>query len=218
MPCPPEPPPGAAIARQVQARGIQDRRVLKAIALFDRERFVPASQRHRAGDDDALPIGCRQTISQPFIVAAMTEALDLTGRDRILEIGTGSGYQTAILAVLAAEVFTIDRLDLLSLRARSLLDRHGLTNIHYRIGDGTLGWPEAAPFDRILITAAAPCLPPTLFDHLAEGGRLIAPIGPEESQSLVTIRKVQGEPVEHELMSCRFVKLIGEEGWPDEEE
>ncbi len=217
MPCPPEPPPGAAIARQVQARGISNRRVLKAIAQFDRERFVPVPQRHRAEDDTAVPIGCRQTISQPFIVGVMTEALELTGRERVLEIGTGSGYQTAILAVLAAEVFTIERLDLLSLRSRSLLDRYGLTNIHFRIGDGSLGWPDAAPFDRIVVTAAAPALPPALFDQLAEGGRLVAPIGPEESQALLVVRKVEGQPVERELMSCRFVKLIGEGGWEDDE-
>lgn len=216
MPCPPEPPPGAAIARQVQERGIRDRRVLKAIAQLDRERFVPPEQRHRAEADAALPIGLEQTISQPYMVAAMTEALELSGRERVLEIGTGSGYQTAILASLAAEVFTVERLDLLSLRARSLLDRHGLTNVHYRIGDGTLGWPEHAPFDRVLVTAGSPGLPPALFEQLAEGGLLVAPIGPEEGQALVAVRKVQGRPVSRELMSCRFVKLIGEGGWPDE--
>jgi len=156
MPCPPEPPPGAAIACQVQARGIRDRRVLRAIGLFDRERFVPPEQRPRAGHDSALPIGFEQTISQPYIVAAMTEALQLVGRERILEVGTGSGYQTAILAALAGEVFTIERLPTLSLRARGLLDGLGIANVRYRIGDGSLGWPEEAPFDRILIAAGSP--------------------------------------------------------------
>jgi protein-L-isoaspartate(D-aspartate) O-methyltransferase len=216
MPCPPEPPPGAAIARQVQARGIRDRRVLRAIGLFDRERFVPPEQRPRAGHDSALPIGFEQTISQPYIVAAMTEALELVGRERILEVGTGSGYQTAILAALAGEVFTIERLPTLSLRARGLLDGLGIANVRYRIGDGSLGWPEEAPFDRILIAAGSPDVPPALFDQLAEGGRLVAPVGPEEEQSLVVVEKRQGRPVERTLMPCRFVKLIGEGGWPEE--
>ncbi len=216
MPCPPEPPPGAAIARQVQAKGITDRRVLKAMAQFDRERFVPPRQRHRAGDDSALPIGLDQTISQPYMVAAMTQELGLTGTERVLEIGTGSGYQTAILASLAAEVDTVERLPILSLRARGLLDGLGITNVHFRIGDGTLGWPEKAPFERILVTAGAPDLPPDLFEQLAEGGLLIAPIGPEDGQKLVAIRKQKGRPVARSLMACRFVKLIGDGGWADE--
>lgn len=217
MPCPPEPPPGAAIARQVQARGIADRRVLRAIGLFDRERFVPPEQRPRAEDDSALPIGFEQTISQPYMVAAMSEALGLSGRERVLEIGTGSGYQTAILAALAGEVFTVERLPTLSLRARSVLDRLGIANVRYLIGDGTLGWPAEAPFDRILVTAGAPAVPLALFDQLAEGGRLVGPVGPESGQDLISLEKRQGRPVERILMPCRFVKLIGEGGWPEEE-
>src|SRR5262249_8811252 len=137
----------------------------------------------------------------------------LRGNERVLEIGTGSGYQTAVLSQLAAEVFTVERLATLSLRARSILDGLRRTNVRYRIGDGTLGWPEEAPFDRILITAAAPDFPATLFDQLAEGGLLLAPVGEITGQELTLIRKQNGAPVAKRLMPCRFVKLIGKEGW-----
>lgn len=213
MPCPPEPPPGAILARRLQARGIKDRRLLRAVGRLARERFLPPEGRDLADADRALPIGLEQTISQPYMVAVMTQELALAGPERVLEVGTGSGYQAAILAQLAAEVYTIERLATLSLRARGLLDGLGFENVRYRIGDGTLGWPEEAPFDRIIVTAGAPAFPATLFEQLAEGGRLVAPIGPEEDQALTLIEKQDGRPVERALMSCRFVKLIGREGW-----
>ncbi len=212
MPSPRE-SPGEEIARQVREKGIRDPRVLGAMARLPRARFVPPETRDLAGEDRAVEIGLEQTISQPFIVAAMTIELALTGAERVLEIGTGSGYQAAVLALLAEEVFTVERFAELSLRARGVLDGLGLENIRYRIGDGTLGWPEEAPFDRIIVTAAAPSLPPSLFEQLAEGGRIVAPIGDDELQQLTVVRKVKGQPRSREVMSCRFVKLVGEEGW-----
>ncbi len=209
----PDPLPGAAIVRQVRARGIHDPRVLSALGRLSRAYFVPPEMRREAHADKALHIGLQQTISQPFMVAVMTLELALTGTERVLEIGTGSGYQTAVLSDLAAEVFTIERLETLSLRARGLLDGLGRTNIHFRVGDGSLGWPEEMPFDRILVTAGAPQFPTTLFGQLAEGGLLVAPLGPEESQELTVIRKQQGEPSLRAVTPCRFVKLIGAEGW-----
>src|SRR4051794_13025511 len=148
--------PGAAIARQVQKRGIRDPRILDAFARISRARFLPPLERPHAHDDRAVPIGLEQTISQPFIVAVMTHELALCGSERVLEIGTGSGYQTALLSELAGQVYTVERLATLSLRARSILDGLGRTNIRFKIGDGTLGWPEEAPFDRVIVTAAAP--------------------------------------------------------------
>ena len=208
--------PGAAIVRQVRDRGVHDARVLSALARHSRARFLPPDVRAHAQADRAVAIGLEQTMSQPFMVAVMTQELSLTGEQRVLEIGTGSGYQTAVLSDLAAEVFTIERHATLSLRARGLLDGLGRTNIRYRIGDGTLGWPEEAPFDRILVTAGAPGLPATLFDQLVEGGLLIAPLGPDDGQELTVVRKQAGEPVSRAVLSCRFVKLIGAEGWDED--
>ncbi|HWE37661.1 MAG TPA: protein-L-isoaspartate(D-aspartate) O-methyltransferase [Isosphaeraceae bacterium] len=215
MPGPPDRAPGEPIARQVRARGIDDPRVLDALRRIPRERFVPPSERSHAHDDRAVPIGLDQTISQPFMVAVMTRELMLTGRERVLEIGTGSGYQTAVLSLLSKDVFTIERLATLSLRARGLLDGLGLTNIRFRIGDGTLGWPEAAPFDRVLVTAGAPTLPRPLFDQLADGGLIVAPLGHHDQQQLHVIRKSHGLADDRALFPCRFVKLIGEEGWSE---
>jgi protein-L-isoaspartate(D-aspartate) O-methyltransferase len=212
----PDPRPGAAIAHQVRQRGIKDPRILTALARLSRGRFMPPEARSQALADRAVPIGLEQTISQPFMVAVMTLELALTGTERVLEIGTGSGYQTAVLSDLAAEVFTIERLATLSLRARGLLDGLGRMNIRYRIGDGTLGWPEEAPFDRILITAGAPAVPPPLFDQLAEGGLLVAPLGDESVQELTQVRKHKGEMIRRKIMPCCFVKLIGAEGWDEE--
>ena len=195
IPNPPDHLPGAEIVRQVREHGIDDPRVLDALARISRARFMPPEERSHADDDRAVPIGLDQTISQPFMVAAMTQELALEGTERVLEIGTGSGYQTAVLSALAAEVFTIERLATLSLRARAILDGLGRMNIHYRIGDGTLGWPEEAPFDRILVTAGAPGFPSTLFDQLAEQGILIVPLGEEDAQELTLIRKHLGQPV-----------------------
>jgi protein-L-isoaspartate(D-aspartate) O-methyltransferase len=208
--------PGAAIVRQVRAHGIDDARVLDALARLPRTRFIPPEERPHAAEDRALPIGLDQTISQPLMVAVMTAELELEGRERVLEIGTGSGYQAAVLGLLAAEVYTIERHAQLSLRARGVLDGLGLTNLHYRIGDGTLGWPEEAPFDRILVTAGAPGFPSALFAQLREGGILVGPIGSSIDQDLVQYRKIDGQPVPRTIMSCRFVKLIGAEGWDED--
>jgi len=201
---------------QVRKRGIDDPRILDAMARVDRRRFLPPDDRGEAQDDRALPIGCDQTISQPFMVAAMTNELSLSGAERVLEIGTGSGYQAAVLSVLAAEVFTVERHATLSLRARGILDGLGRTNVRYLVGDGTLGWPEHAPFDRVLVTAAAPSVPPSLFAQLSEGGILVAPVGDLEGQELHVVGKRDGRPVVRTLIPCRFVKLIGEEGWGED--
>lgn len=211
-----DPYPGAAIALQVRERGIEDPRVLEAMARISRRRFLPPDERRYALADRAIPIGEDQTISQPFMVAVMTLELALTGTERVLEIGTGSGYQTAVLSIMASEIYTVERLKRLSLRARSILDGLGRTNIHYRIGDGTLGWPAEAPFDRIIVTAGAPGFPSALFDQLTEGGILVAPVGNESSQDLTIVRKQGGEPITRSIMPCRFVKLIGAEGWADQ--
>jgi protein-L-isoaspartate(D-aspartate) O-methyltransferase len=211
----PEPAPGAAIARQVREQGIRDPRVLEALSHVSRAKFMTPETRRLAQADRAVPIGCDQTISQPLMVAVMTLELALTGTERVLEIGTGSGYQTAILSELAESVFTVERHATLSLRARGILDGLGRTNIRFRTGDGTLGWPEEAPFDRILVTAGAPALPAPLFDQLAEGGLLVLPLGDEQSQELTVVIKRDGQPVRRRIMGCRFVKLIGSEGWQE---
>ncbi len=213
MPNPPEPSPGAAILRQLRQKGIRDPRVLEAMGRVPRPRFVPPESRDQALDDRAVTIGCEQTISQPFIVAVMTVELALTGVERVLEIGTGSGYQTAVLARLAREVYTVERHATLSLRARAVLDGLGFENVHYRTGDGTLGWRDAAPFDRAVITAAAPKVPEPVFSQLVEGGLMVLPLGNEESQRITVVRKSEGRPVFHQGISCRFVPLIGREGW-----
>jgi len=208
-----DPPPGAAIVRQVSARGVRDPRVLGALGRVPRAWFLPPEQRPFADADRAIPIGLEQTVSQPYMVAVMTVELALSGPERVLEIGTGSGYQTAVLAALAARVFTVERLGTLSLRARGRLDGLGLTNVRYRTGDGSLGWPEEAPFDRVLVTAGAPVFPDSLFAQLTEGGILVAPVGGDEGQTLTVIRKEAGRPVSRSLMACRFVRMIGAEGW-----
>ncbi|WP_435010534.1 protein-L-isoaspartate(D-aspartate) O-methyltransferase [Tundrisphaera lichenicola] len=206
----------ASIVRQVRAKGIRDRRVLEALGKVPRPRFVPPDTRKLACEDRAVEIGLDQTISQPFMVAVMTLELGLTGSESVLEIGTGSGYQTAVLAHLAREVFTVERHGELSLRARGVLDGLGLENIHYRIGDGTLGWTEMAPFDRILITAGAPELPTSLFQQLNEGGILVAPLGDDRLQQLTVVRKIGGIAKLRTVLPCHFVKLIGQEGWGEE--
>jgi protein-L-isoaspartate(D-aspartate) O-methyltransferase len=212
---PPDSTPDAAIVRQIRSKGVRDPRVLDAISRVPRPRFIPPETRDQAAEDRAVGIGCDQTISQPFMVAVMTVELALTGTERVLEIGTGSGYQAAVLARLAAEVYTVERHRLLSLRARGVLDGLGLTNVHYRVGDGTLGWPAAAPFDRAIITAAAPKVPGPIFDQLVEGGLLVLPLGDEQSQRLTVVRKREGRAVFHEGIACRFVPLIGEQGWKE---
>jgi protein-L-isoaspartate(D-aspartate) O-methyltransferase len=202
------------LRRQLRSRGIVDPRVLRAMEKIPRERFVPPESIAEAYADRALGIGCGQTISQPYMVALMTEALELEGSETVLEIGTGCGYQTAVLAELAREVLSIERLAPLAEQAQKTLNELGYRQVRIRTGDGTLGWPERAPFSRIIVTAMACECPPALFEQLAEGGILVIPLGDRESQILEAIRKVDGRPQSTALSGCRFVPLIGEQGWP----
>jgi protein-L-isoaspartate(D-aspartate) O-methyltransferase len=202
------------LAQRLAAHGIRDSAVLEAIARTPRHRFLPAARRDEAYLDVALGIGCGQTISQPYIVALMTEAAQLTGRETVLEIGTGSGYQAAILAQLAARVVTMERWPELSRSARHTLQALGFHNIEFVEGDGTLGWPAAAPYDAILVTAAAPRVPPALWGQLIDGGRLVIPVGSESGQELLQLTRHGAESVTRKLCDCRFVKLVGEQGWP----
>jgi protein-L-isoaspartate(D-aspartate) O-methyltransferase len=199
---------------QLVARGIRSKRVLDAIARVPRERFVPAALEAVAYSDRALPIACGQTISQPFIVALMSESLELSGTERVLEIGTGSGYQTAVLAQLSQWVTTVERHAELSHSAAERLKSLGYQNITYVIGDGSLGWPPNAPYDRVLVAAAAPRIVGLLFEQLTEGGILVAPVGQSKRQTLVQIRKIAGQPVMQSLGGCRFVPLVSKEEKP----
>jgi protein-L-isoaspartate(D-aspartate) O-methyltransferase len=201
-----------ALARQLLAMGIRDARVLAAFEQVPRQLFVPPELRADAEADRPLPIGCGQTISQPYVVAAMTAAAELRGGERVLEVGTGSGYQTAVLALLAAEVFSIEIVTELAERAAGvLLETLALQNVRLRVGDGRTGWPEAAPFDAILVTAAPRSVPPALVAQLAPGGRLVLPVGPDpESQRLLLVRRgSDGVTTSTDLMGVRFVPLIG---------
>lgn len=202
------------IQQQVIERGIRDERVLTALRSISRDKFFPAGSKDEAFADRAAPIGLGQTISQPYMVALMTQRLNIQPQGKVLEIGTGSGYQTAILARLAGEVFTIERLKpLLDVAWERLMDLN-LRNIHFRHGDGTRGWSEAAPFDRILITAGAPRIPDRLLlEQLKDGGIAILPIGPGEEQMLVEVRRDGGRLASKNICPCRFVRLIGEQGW-----
>lgn len=197
------------VQHHLKDRGLRDPRVLSAMERVSRERFVLPQHADRSYADEALPIACRQTISQPYMVALMTEALDLTGSERVLEIGTGSGYQTAVLAELTREVISIERHAALSLAAREVLDALNYGNVEYMIGDGTLGHAARAPYDRIMITAATATVPQSLWDQLAEGGILVAPIGPQDVQTLQVIRKIEGAASPQSLTACRFVPLVG---------
>ena len=198
----------AMVKHQLRSHGIRDERVLAAMGKVPREAFVPVDLAGEAYFDCALPIDCEQTISQPAIVAMMTEALQLTGAERVLEIGTGSGYQAAVLAELAAAVYSIERHAELSRQAGERLKILGYDNVFLKVCDGTLGWPEEAPFDRIIVTAAAGECPPALWEQLAEGGVLVGPFGPEFEQELYEMHKVGGQPVSKILTGCRFVPLI----------
>ena len=198
------------IERDLVARGIRDRRVLEAMGAIERELFVPEKLRAFAYEDRPLPIGEGQTISQPYIVAYMTELLRLKGTERVLEIGTGSGYQTAVLAKLAQEVYSIEIIPRLSERAKIVLDRLGFDNVHLKVGDGFFGWEERSPFDAILVTAAAPTIPEALWHQLGEGGRLILPLGAEgQTQRLVRVSKSAGKQVVENLSAVVFVPLTG---------
>jgi protein-L-isoaspartate(D-aspartate) O-methyltransferase len=204
------------VETQIRARGVTDPRVLAAMAKVPRHLFIPKHLWDQAYSDYPLPIGEDQTISQPYIVALMTEALEISGPEKVLELGTGSGYQAAILAELAREVYTIERLPSLTRKAQQVLDFLGYTNVHMRVADGTLGWPEAAPFDAILVTAGAPQVPAPLVEQLAMGGRLVIPVGDRYTQTLTRVRRTP-EGLQHEYLGgCRFVKLIGKHGWQAE--
>ena len=201
------------VNQQIKARGVVDSRVLAAMRKVPRHLFIPPHLWDQAYNDYPLPIGEDQTISQPYIVALMTELLEIREMDRVLEVGTGSGYQAAILAELAAAVLSIDRVGGLAEQARQVLDSLGYTNVRIRVGDGTLGWPEEMPFDAIIVTAGAPKVPRPLTEQLALGGRLVIPVGDVWSQTLTCVRKTESGLKFEYHGGCRFVRLIGKYGW-----
>jgi len=202
---------------QVVARGVRDPRVIDAMLQVPRHKFVEEALESQAYQDAPLPIGERQTISQPYMVAVMSEALALDGTEKVLEVGTGSGYQAAVLALLADRVFSLERIPALARRARKALDSCGYSKVNIRLADGTLGWQEMAPFDAIVVTAGAPDVPRDYLDQLAVGGRLVIPVGDRMSQVLMRItRTTEHEFKEEQLLGCRFVPLVGNHGWRDE--
>ena len=206
------------VETQLKTRDIHDARVLKAMETVPRQLFVDEGLADQAYNDNPLPIDAHQTISQPYIVALMTQALELKSTDRVLEIGTGSGYQTAILASLAFRVFSVERVAKLATKARNILDELNFYNVAIRVGDGSYGWKEEAPFDAIIITAAVPNIPNNLEAQLTPGGRLVAPVGNREIQTLYKITRSLEDPkiiTKEDLGGCRFVSLIGESGWKD---
>ena len=205
------------VKTQLIPRGIKDERVLAAMRKVPRHLFIDKPMQHRAYDDSALPISEGQTISQPYMVAAMTELLELQGTEKVLEIGTGSGYQAAVLAELAKEVYTVERIAALAERAEGRYRELGYTNIHVRVADGTLGWPDASPFDRIIITAGTPKVPDPVLQQLADQGMLIAPVGDRFSQQIIKVRRIGDKVVEEYHTPCVFVPLIGEYGWKKED-
>ncbi len=199
----------------LKERGIRDERILSAFSKVDRALFVGEMDRHRAYEDRALPLTHRQTISQPYMVALCLEALDLKGGEKVLEIGTGSGYQTALLAELCADLWTVERIEFLATTAEDRLLDLGYKNIHFLLADGSLGWSEGAPYDRIIVSAACPSIPEALQAQLAEGGVLVAPVGSPENQDLITARKVNGKLQLHRGTPCVFVRMIGADGYTD---
>jgi protein-L-isoaspartate(D-aspartate) O-methyltransferase len=202
------------VERQLRGRGITDERVLAAMAEVPREAFVPARLRHRAYADAALPIAAGQTISQPWIVAAICQALELTGGERVLEVGTGSGYSACVLSLLAAEVISVERHQSLALQAREALSSLAVTNVELEIGDGSRGLPERAPFEAIAVHATAPAPPPALIAQLAEAGRLVIPIATDEDTDLLTLLRRHGAAAETTTIApCRFVPLLGDQGF-----
>jgi protein-L-isoaspartate(D-aspartate) O-methyltransferase len=201
------------VASQLRRRGIRDQRVLDAIERVPRHLFVPNEYRLQAYEDHPIPIGENQTISQPFIIAVSLEALALAGVESVLEVGTGSGYQTAVLALLARMVYSVERYPTLAQGAESLLAQLGFDNVRVVIGDGSHGLRDYAPFDAIVVSAAAPSLPKSLLEQLAEGGRLVIPVGPPHAQELQLVRKQEGRLAVEVLEGCRFVPLVGSEGY-----
>lgn len=201
------------VEKQFRRRGITDDRVIQAFLTVERHLFVEESLWDRAYDDSPLPIGKNQTISQPYIVALMTQALELRGDEKVLEIGTGSGYQAMILSLLAAQVFSVERHAELAQKARAVFESKSIHNIAIRIGDGTIGWKEFTPYQGIIVTAAAPKLPKSLFDQVSDGGKLVIPTGGEQTQTLYVYTKKGEEYEQKALCACSFVPLIGIEGW-----
>ncbi len=206
---------------QIRSRGVRDERVLRAMEKIPRHLFIDEGLIDQAYNDNPLPIGEKQTISQPYIVALMAEALKLKGREKVLELGTGSGYQAAILAELADRVFTVERIASLAQKARKLLESLNYYNVVIRVGDGTYGWREESPFDAIAVSAGSPSIPRMLVEQLAIGGRLVIPVGGRHSQSLIKLTRLSENPDDvkkEDLGGCRFVSLIGEHGWKVEQQ
>jgi protein-L-isoaspartate(D-aspartate) O-methyltransferase len=204
------------VEEQVVARGIKDARVIAAMRKIPRHLFVEEALQNQAYSDRPLPIGEKQTISQPYMVALMSEALQLTGKEKVLEIGSGSGYQTAILAEMARQVFSVERILSLTMKARMLLINLGYTNVEVKFSDGTEGWIGESPFDAIIVTAGSPDIPQPLVHQLAAGGRLVIPVGDESAQDLIRLTKTEEGIKREDLGGCRFVKLIGRHGWSEE--
>jgi protein-L-isoaspartate(D-aspartate) O-methyltransferase len=205
------------LVETLQSKGIRDLAVLRAFEMMPRHQFIPTGLRHRAYEDAPLPIGNGQTISQPWVHARYLELLHLTGKERVLEVGTGSGYQTVLLAHLTAQVFSIERIPALLQQAKENIQKAGVNNVSLLLGDGTIGWREYAPYDAILVGAGAPSIPQPLLDQLAEGGRLLIPIGDREEQKLVVAQRRNGAIEKHEESAMRFVPLIGHHGWGEQD-
>lgn len=203
------------VEEQIVGRGVVNERVLAVMRKVPRHEFLPEGIRAMAYQDSALPLGEGQTMSQPYMVAFMTEFMDLTGTERVLEIGTGSGYQAAVLAELCGKVYTVERIKLLADRARTNLDRLGYRSVAIKVYDGTYGWKDMAPFDAIMVTAGSPDVPAPLLDQLKEGGRLVIPVGDRYGQTLLKIVKTAQGPMTLRSIPCTFVPLIGNHGWKD---
>jgi protein-L-isoaspartate(D-aspartate) O-methyltransferase len=205
------------LVETLRGKGIRDLSVLRAIEMTPRHAFVPTGLRHRAYEDSPLPIGSGQTISQPWVHARYLELLELTGKERVLEIGTGSGYQTVLLSHLVAQVFSIERVAALLNQAREAIQKAGARNVNLLLGDGSVGWREYAPYDAILVSAGAPSIPQPLIEQLAEGGRLLIPVGDRDEQRLIVAERKGGTIQQREVAPVRFVPLLGSHGWSADE-